>query len=472
MLHSIKKRVFRLQVPLRPSLTPGSEGQHLRHQLRQIRLALQHLLHVHRAGAAVWLRLLHNHRDFSERMHLAYPNNDRLAQVCARLRKQTAHIADQFAREQRPLSPTLAHIRAQIELYIRRIIDVETLYPALDDAHAEYYRYKQKVDALSTRDASSSALPLSPRRPPDQARNSRNFAKLDRAEELHQRLLADVLQRQRKLFAVHAPLFHAALVAFWLSHASCVDALVESVQHAKQFAEAELDNMEQLDVQRLIDGADGDLPVSPHAGLDHMAADTFAAFKEDSDNSFTLAPVEHRPASTQLRAPVVVTRLSRHDSAKHDQISPHRSAQEDRGSLTVKRSSSSSSSTTSSNASSARTAVQTEFSPAVDVHEVHHIISRGSMSAAESVSQIQSARGANHDKSPEALQPLDHNSISQEVLDTDKLLDTISPTAIQHISDVAQGTNTASKSSGLSNIAETEAGATRREDRNIHPTGM
>lgn len=437
MLHSFKKRVFRLQVPLRPSLTPGSEGQHLRHQLRQIRLALQHLLHVHRAGAAVWLRLLHNHRDFSERIHLAYPNNDRLAQVCARLRKQTAHIADQFAREQRPLSPTLAHIRAQIELYIRRVRDVETLYPALDDAHAEYYRYKQKVDALSTRDASSSPLPLSPRRPPDQARNSRNFAKLDRAEELHQRLLQDVLQRQRKLFAVHAPLFHAALVAFWLSHASCVDALVESVQHAKTFAEAELQNMEQLDVQKLIDLADGQLPVSPHAGIDQMAADAFAALKEDSENSFKLAPLNQTSASVELRAPVAVTRASRHD-LEHGHTSSHQSVQGDRVNRTVKRSSSSSSSTTS-NASSARTAVQTEFAPAVNVHEVHHVISRRSMSAADSVSRRQPVSRANDDEAHAALQHVERNSISQEVLDSSKVQDMVSPITIQHISHVAPG---------------------------------
>eukprot|EP00178_Gracilaria_changii_P027644 TRINITY_DN898_c0_g1_i1.p2 TRINITY_DN898_c0_g1~~TRINITY_DN898_c0_g1_i1.p2 ORF type:complete len:365 (-),score=88.52 TRINITY_DN898_c0_g1_i1:469-1563(-) len=341
MLHSLKKRAFRLQVPLNVALTPDSESVYLRHQLRQIRQQLQHLLRVHHSAGALWLRLLHNQRNFSERIHLAYPNHDQLARICEQLRAETARLSTQFAREQRPLSPVLAHIREQIESYVRQIVAVEAMYAHVDSLHSEYNRYKQKVDSLVTNGHEHRVSPR--KRGSDDTRKSRNFSKLDRAEEEHKRALAELLQRQRKVFAVHAPLFHAALVAFWLSHASCVDELVLSLQQARRFAESQQEKMHALDVKELVEHADGDTPVSAHTGLSESALKGSGEQREKNAAA----------AARSISGSGVMGARSR--------------------------------------SSSAHTAAQMGVSPSVDIREVHHIISRASLSGEDGTSGAEQA---------------------------------------------------------------------------------
>ncbi|CAN8069883.1 unnamed protein product [Agarophyton chilense] len=284
MWHAAKKRAFRVQATRDASLARSSESEHLRHQLHHIGAQLRQLQRMTRASSALWLRVVHNQRDFSWRVHESYPNRDGLWALCATLRADTTQLGAQFARQSTRHSEMLTHVRAQLGEYVRLIGGVESKYGRVDAAHAEMLRYRRKVDALLTATPRRGVLTMrvggggatrdeAQHEEQQERRKQRNLDKLQHAEAQHQRLVDDVLPQQRRLFGVHATLFHAALVAFWACNASCMDALVRSLRPARRFAEAEVGGVRLLDVKALVDGADGTTAVSVHAGISQFASD-------------------------------------------------------------------------------------------------------------------------------------------------------------------------------------------------------
>lgn len=240
MLHQIKRKVARVQQPLRGA---GANAEFLSYKQRlgSIKSSLKYTSAMLDSANRGWILQMQQQRSFSERFHESYPSpGDDTYKVAAEFAEGSQELYDKFTRETCDDMAAYANIHAQVVAYINEIEEVESVYAKLADAKSEAARYQSKLDAMERS-----------KKGPDDHKKSRNLAKMDDQKGTYKVLLADTVKAQKKTYSKHPVLFKAALTSYWLSHEKHVTLLVQSLEKTADFARQAEAEMKDLDITKL-----------------------------------------------------------------------------------------------------------------------------------------------------------------------------------------------------------------------------
>lgn len=236
MLHAVKRQVGRVQQPIRSS--PNAEFSDLKQRLHSVKQSLQYTSKMLSSANRGWIIQMQEQRAFSERFHESYPTtDDEIFQVAQKFAEGSQTLYDKFTREAETDITAYNEIHKQVQIYIREIERVESMYSRLADAKSESTRYQSKLDWMERS-----------RRPTDESKKLRNLQKMDHQRIAYKTLLEETIKEQKSTYAKHPIVFKAALTSYWLSHEKHVTSLVQSLENTQTFAKQAEQEMRALDI--------------------------------------------------------------------------------------------------------------------------------------------------------------------------------------------------------------------------------
>lgn len=238
MLHAVKRKVARVQQPLKSA--PNAEFADLKQRLSSIKCSLKYTSAKLSAANRHWVILMQDQRQFSERFHESYPTTtDDTYHVAKQFAEGSQLLYDRFTRETEDDVTAYNDIHKQVILFIKEIETVEAMYPKLADAKSESVRYQAKLDSMERS-----------KRQADEVKKARNLQKMDSERDLYKKLLAETVKAQKETYLKHPIVFKAALTSYWLSHEKHVTLLVQSLEKTQEFAKNAEQEMRELDIAK------------------------------------------------------------------------------------------------------------------------------------------------------------------------------------------------------------------------------